>query len=128
MFKEREIRFRTYNVLDNNPFDFAKLKGKVTACVQYTGPTTSSIPCFRVGLSYCSPKERQPNKKLGQYIALKRMASNTTRGVSFIYLMQYDKDAPSLKGLTNTIKELIVAEAERKNIRWMKGIKPNQIV
>ena len=79
--------------------------------------------CLRV-------KERQPNKRIGQYIAFKRMDSDisTGRGPSFIFLNQEDKENLSLKGLTDTIKELVVSEAERKNIRWMKGIKTNRIV
>jgi hypothetical protein len=127
MFKPGEIQFRTFNVLDSKPDDFSKLIGKVTACVKYMGFNKDSKESeYRVGFAYCSPKERQSNRLVGKFISINRMKSG--KGCCFVYLKQKDIDNPTMKGLTNGIKSLIVSEAERKQIRWMKGIQTYQLV
>lgn len=131
MFKKGEIRFRTFNVLDDQPSGFSRLIGKVTAAVEYTGvqeDNTEAYLGFKVGFSYCSPKEKQSNRKLGQAIALMRLTSPSHHGPCYLYLPQQDPDAPKMTGLTGAIKDLIVAEARRKCIRWMKGINQYQLV
>ena len=127
MFKEGEMQFRTFNVLDNGPDGKSKVVGKVTACVLYNGfAANGTTTMYRVGFSYCSPKEKQSNRNIGQFIAQERMWSE--KGSLYVLLEQEDPANPTMKGLTGGIKDLIVSEAERKQIRWLKGIQQYQLV
>jgi hypothetical protein len=130
MFEEGEMRYRTFNVLDDGPAGdlntgLSRVVGKVTTCVRYWGINDKNTK-YTVGFAWCSPKERQSNRSIGQYIARQRMWSKKSR--MHIFLQQDDIENPTMKGLTVCIKDLIVSESERKNIRWMKGINTNQIV
>jgi hypothetical protein len=128
MFKKGEVRFRTFNIIELRRV--GTIIGKVTACVRYMGLDWFNRPEFIVGLSYCSPKEKQFNRKYGQYIALRRLMSNNTdgRGPATVFLQAIVGQEVSLKGLTQEIKTVIIKDSRRKNIRWMKGIQDKQIV
>jgi len=128
MFQDWEIQFRTFNVLDDRPnLGSGKVIGKVTACIQYDGLNKETKEAtYRVGFSYCSPKEKQSNKQIGQYIAYRRMVSD--KGSCYVHLVQEDIENPTMYGLTICIKNLIISEAKRKNIRWMKNLQHYQLV
>lgn len=115
------VRFRRFHLINDQGL---YQKGSITAATFYNGINKEvGKHEWLVQFAYTSPKEQQENKKRGQAIAFHRLSSESRdRGPLYIYLD--DK----YNGLTATIKETILHESQRKNIRWMKNVELHQIV
>jgi len=116
-----EMRFRRFKVVvpTTNGGRGVDTGGRVTAAIVYHGckgdiNNPTEYDWYSVQFSYCSPKERNENKKLGQFIAEARLYSRVYNRGGIMFSVVHPN-----QGLTTMIKGLIVDEAERKMIRWM---------
>jgi hypothetical protein len=115
---EDGVRYRRFHVIDNDGLDI----GSVTAAILYDGEDAGEH-LYRVQFSYASPREKTINKKKGQILAkLRLFSSDPERGAIIISLKEQNR------GLTNTIRELIIDEAQRKRISWLRDTAMNQLV
>ena len=107
------VRFRTFKVIgkDNRTIS------KVVAATALLETTEENEKEFSVQFSFCSPKDKFDKLK-GQFIAAKRLES--FRGITF-------KNDPSKK-VSETVKNLLMAEINRKPVRWLQDVTKDQIV
>jgi len=95
------IRFRTFHVLD----DDAKEIGKITAARRFDDDGS-----VLVAFSFCSPKDKY-NKKMGQLRAAGRL------------LNKPKKRYRTFNASVQEMKDLAIAVAEQKGIKWLEKAK-----
>jgi len=100
------IRYRTFNVIDSPD---GPTVGRVIAV---TSPLNDDRTEFQTQFSYCSPKDKFDRRK-GQFVAYMRMTDEKSR-ITF-------KREPEKK-VVDHLRELILKEAYRKDILWLRDV------
>jgi hypothetical protein len=118
--KDAGVRFRTFHIdgicgVRGNMIEDT-IVGSVMAV---TVPLNDEHTEFRTQFSYLSPREKRGfNRQTGKDVALARLNSDK----SIIFLLGAGNR------LGEALKNLIVMEAERKQIQWFDGVQEGNLV
>ena len=118
--KDAGVRFRTFHVdgicgVRGNMIEDT-IVGSIMAV---TIPLNDEHTEFRTQFSYLSPKEvRGFNRQTGKDVALARLNSDKSIRLSL----------GAGNRLGDALKNLIVSEAERKQIQWFNGVEADNLV
>jgi hypothetical protein len=105
--KDGEVGFMYFDVLGTKP-----RPGVVTVAYQY-----ACAGYMRMGVSFCSPKEKHFSKKIGRTLAFNRMDIVISSAIDGIIFTQ--------KVIREVALAFIVGESKKSNIGWMqkKGVR-----
>lgn len=103
------IGYTTFRIRDK--FDTSR----VVAAFYRDGRTADGLVQFFVQFAYCSPKEKSSDKSRGQFIATYRLLNLGNRGGIPFAL----PEGFTGKMFRDAIKNIILAEANRKRIQWL---------
>ena len=107
-----KITTKTYTVVRDTD-DIVPI-GRIVAAIL---PIDDSKKKFRVQFAYCSPKD-QFDKKRGQQIAILRLLSHK-------HPIEFERVEG--ESLFETIKTYIIKDSYRKDVRWCRGLSPEEL-
>ena len=122
MIKEKDegVRFRTFHIDGIGGVRGNMIEDTITGSVMAVSvPLNDEHTEFRTQFSYLSPREERGfNRQTGKDVALARLNSDKSIRLSL----------GAGNRLGDAIKNLIIVEAERKQIQWFNGVEAGNIV